>query len=173
MVNKNSSVSGIFIKGYTLVELVVVLGIVAFMGALTFYGFTNQNKDSRVISAQRELVVNLRSLQTKVDSGVDGTNFKTATFVSGSNSYTLDGKVVNLTPGVTLSFATTPVTIYFSHPSLGSLAACGASTAYFACSGPPSALVPYTSGTITLGFVGSTRTVKIEGIGMSVNRIYE
>lgn len=169
MVNKNPSVTAILRKGYTLVELVVVLGIVAFMGALSMYGFASQNKDQRVIAAQREMVVNLRSIQTKVDSGVDGTNFKTATFVNGSSFYTLDGKVISLTPGVTLSLAVTPVTIYFSHPSLTTLSACGAVTAYFACSGSTS----YTSGTISIGFTGSSRSVKIEGIGMSVNRIYE
>lgn len=180
MVNKTSSVAWSLRKGYSLIELVVVLAIITFMGMLTFFGFGNQNKDQRVLAAEREIIVNLRSIQTKVDSGVGGANYKTATFRNGDSFYTLDGTTINLTPGVKLSLTTTPVTIYFSHPSLAcysttcgapTTTTCGASaTIYFACGGSP---VGVLSPLVTIGFVGSTRTIKIEGSGMNVNRIYE
>ncbi len=176
MVNKNYSVFGTLTKGYTLVELVIVLAIVAFMGLLTVYGFTNQNKDQRIISSQREIVVNLGWLQTKVDSGVGGSSVKTAVFVNGNNYYTVDGTNVFLTSGVKLSISQTPATIYFSHPAYTSHAtACGAASVYFACAGTP--LAPYDGTTYTfikIGFTGSTnRYVRIDGSGMNVNRIYE
>lgn len=197
MVSKTSAIFRRLLKGYTLVEVVIVLGIIAFMGAMTIYGFSNQNNDQRVVAAQREIIVNLRSIQTKVNSGVDGKNVQTVRFDNGNGFYCINdlvtgcptGTKINLTAGVTLSVGPTPVVIYFSHQAYtGHLAnQCGSNVdkaTFFACSGIGAAAnkcdgtvtcttVPAISTTAKIGFTGSTRTVTVEGVGMRINRIYE
>lgn len=164
-------------RAYTLIEVTVVLAIVAFMGLLTIYGFSNQNKDQRVVNSQRELVANLRSMQTKIDSGAEGDNVKIANFVNGGNYYTLDGVRVSLPPGVTLLVSKSPTNIYFSHPAYPNHSSnCASTNIYFACAGTPLEAFDGSAGhnSISVGFTGSTnRFVRVDGSGMNINRIYE
>lgn len=177
MVKPTSSSTWSLERAYTLIEVTIVLAIVAFMGLLTIYGFSSQNKDQRIVSSQRELLANLRSLQTKIDSGAEGDNVKVANFVNGNNFYMLDGVRINLPPGVTLLVSKSPANIYFSHPAYPNHSSnCVSTNIYFACAGNPLEVFDGSAGhsSISVGFTGSTnRFVRVDGSGMNVNRIYE
>lgn len=56
-------------KGYTIVELMIVIGIMAVISTVAFYGLKSNNDRQAVVNAQLEFVSNLRSIVNGVNAG--------------------------------------------------------------------------------------------------------
>jgi prepilin-type N-terminal cleavage/methylation domain-containing protein len=178
--------------GYSLVEMMVVLGVIGFIAAIALFNGGTEKRDQLLIAAQKELVSNLRSLQSRADNGYGNVNYKIATFIQGDDQYTIDGTTIDLPVGATISlpavcsgtpticnvgyilFTNSRVTTFANPPSSPPPlpAVCGTGS-YFACFGKPypspTAVKKYdgTSGnnefTITLAMGSISKTVKIVG----------
>jgi prepilin-type N-terminal cleavage/methylation domain-containing protein len=62
-------------SGYTLIELIAVMGIMATVFALTFVGIRGSREREELVAAQQQLVGDLRSAQAKAVSGVDAAGY--------------------------------------------------------------------------------------------------
>jgi prepilin-type N-terminal cleavage/methylation domain-containing protein len=176
-------------SGYTLVELLVTLGVISFIAAMTLFGLSQYNNGQQVLDVRREFVANIRGVQNKVNNGADGSQYKVVSVLAG-NQYNLAGTVITLPANITVS----PTNIYlcFINPKVPALAsglcgtgtcaspgnACtfaGADRAFFACSS--GCLVGYSPVTDHLDVTFSNGTVNkvvtIEGSATNINRIYE
>lgn len=78
-----------FAKGYTLIELLIVMAIITVVGVIAFYAFGSTNNAQAVAAAQLEFATNLRSVVNGVNNGASGlTNqyfFITTSSVGGKN----------------------------------------------------------------------------------------
>lgn len=164
--------------GYTLIEMLVVIGIMGMVSALALYGIRAFDKNQLVVNAQRDFLTDLRSISNRVASGSDGSNFKNVTILSAT-SYTVDGVNKNLPLGIQFSSPTSfPLSFCFANPNLKTFTdgQCGACLggSFFACRQPGAVLV--SSGVITVILTNSQLTylksVRIEGSGMNISRIY-
>lgn len=183
--------------GYTIIEFLVVLGVIGFIAVMSFYALSSFDSSEKVRAASKKFVSDLRTLQNQAINGVRGANFwkvslKTGTSTSNT-SYSIyrEGTLeanINLPQGVyyTHSFITpgTNQHICFANPNLtifgdGQCGGCSAGT-FFACNttiNPPCNYCPVSSGTTTVTFRstsgGAQKTVVIEGSNMAITRIYE
>ena len=171
--------------GYTLVELMVALGIMGFIAAIALYSVRSFNDAQVVVNAQKDFVSNLRAVQNKVDNGADSSNYKVLDVANNQPSYVLDSVTVTLPAGVKVYtvfgerlyvclanpnvLATYPA-CYAAGPGPGQLGKCGQCTGkIFACHG----LTPISSGNRIVTFTkGSfSKQVVINGSGMRVTSI--
>ena len=183
------------IFGYTLLELMVVLGIIGIIAVMVFYGIKSFGQGQAVLDAQRGFVNNLRGMQNQINNGADGESVKRADLdnsLPGSYSLQTTGDnylTVNLPSGVALSYDSVlypgPISICFSNPNLSvfdNAHFCGSSTSNpcksgvgYLCdrSGTPTAKSP-ASGSISINFTQGliVKKVVVEGSGMQINRIY-
>lgn len=179
--------------GFTLVELLIVLGVAAVLSVIGFFGFKGSSGRDNLHSAQLEIVSRLRSLQNDAYSGrtwsAGATPMPTTThwaifsaLVGRNNRYRFDGEERILPGSVKIqSLSPTPLSgdslaIYFYHP---------AKTESFNCSG--SFVCEYTwatnvvggdlSGPVVITFrddeTGLSKTIRIEGSSTKVLRIFE
>ncbi len=128
-------VKAIASSGFTLVELMVVLALIAIVATGAFFGLSQSNNVQPLINAQKELVSALRSIQNQVINGSDGVSVKSVILPIASNctasscSYTVvnsyltstyQSTVVNLPRGIQFANldAAKPTAICFSNPNL-------------------------------------------------------
>lgn len=121
------------IAGFTIIELIVVIGVIGLVGTIVLYGLSQYNNTQPLTNAQREFVTTLRSVQNQVINGADGVSVKsiilnpancsaTSCFYRIVNSYlgaSLSYSTVYLPRGVQFSVAS-HLAICFSHPNLAS-----------------------------------------------------
>lgn len=174
--------------GFTLIELAVVLSVIGLVAAVAIYGLAGFKNTDPVTNAQRELVVNLRSVQNKINNGGDGVSVKSVDFsvcATEPCSYVLGGMTVSLPSGVTIptlsaSGVNSPLSICFVNPNLskldgytcGSSNACTSGVGYLCDRSGPGVLSQPASLTITFQKGTFQKTVVVEGAGMKINRIY-
>lgn len=158
--------------GYTLIELMVTLGVMSFIAAITLYGLGQYNNGQQLVDVRREFVSNLRGVQNKVNNGADGSQYKIVSILAG-NQYNLAGTIISLPATITIS----PNNIYicFANPKLTSFTAnqCGNCPAgsFFICQAGVSRSSGYVDVTLSRGI--TSKVVRIEGSGININRIYE
>lgn len=181
--------------GFTLIELMVVIAVLGVVGTMVFFGIQSFDQGQAVLDAQRNLLVSLRTLQNKVNSGADGESVKRVDLVAGGSSYNLqtvgdETLTVNLPANTTLTYSASdgsplgsPLSLCFVNPNLAAFDGthvCGLPSANpcisgsgYVCdrSGVPQALSPpAVRVTLTRGDI--SKTVVIEGSGMTVTRMY-
>lgn len=94
--------------GYTLLELVITLGIIGVVAVIIFFGIGSFNKNQSLVNAQQEFVSNLRSAQNRVLTGADAATIMAVSFPvpSGSppviSSYSVANAASNTTTAVNL-----------------------------------------------------------------------
>lgn len=156
---KQSSRPGRFL-GFSLVELVISLAVVAAVAAMAFFGLRSSDSARQVSDSQKNLISLLRSTQSQVVNGVSGVNFKTVNL-----------STLILPLGVAVS--PTSLLICFAHPAYTTFLTneCGSCTAgqFFACNGTTKVTAPITV-TFTKGSI--SKQVIIDGAGIVINRIY-
>lgn len=186
--------------GYTLIELVIVLAIIAGISVLSVYGLASQNSKQLVTNAQLEFVSNLRSVINGVDQGINGQNFEYLLLTNGTNSYALNSSSGTTTrtfsmlqSKVYLCIVDPPssqnIAICAANPNLSSYpngATCSscASGSYFACQSTGAGYAPIGNAgpdTITVRFSQNSnclaagnvyhKDVVIEGSGMQISRV--
>lgn len=155
-------------KGYTLIELMVVLTVIGIIAMIAFYSLKPNDVDA-VTKAQLDFVANLRAVQNKVNNGVNGQNLIMVNISKpffppncGTNTaYSIfdrsSARTVNLPSGVTISqhqvYGNFDIVLCFANSQLGTYAAngdpqnqcwsCGSAGNYFACQRTS---VPYCAG---------------------------
>lgn len=173
-------------NGYTLIELMIVMAVMALLAGVGWLGFRNYEYSAQLSNAQRDLINRLQAARDEALSGVLASGSSTHfAQILPSRTYTVDGHSLVVGQNVVIS-AVSPagaaVNIYFFHPSElkeehSDPASCPDSchdgvTCHFACQG----LSPV-SDEIVIALqherTGLRRCVKIEGSGMRVNRINE
>lgn len=161
-------------RGYTLIEILVVLAIIGVLAVVVFTGISGYNKNQYLSNAQREFLTALRGTQNRVLNGANTVNYEVVTV--NTNSYQIgNNSPVSLPPGITVA-STVPTCLYFANPLLTTNAAnsCGtancAAGAYFGCVNG----VLTSSGSLSVTFTNdsTSKTVVIEGSGMTINRVY-
>lgn len=129
MPTKPANTSSLVVRGFTLVELLIVMSIMALLIAMVSASFSSFSKSSRLSSAAVDLKNNLRFVQNKALAGDKSTSNCSAsgntlvgwyvTLTQNSSTYTLNGicknasgvevpessdfKTVTLASGVTVS----------------------------------------------------------------------
>lgn len=182
-------------RGFTLIELMVVLGVTTIVAMMAFFGIKSLGNSQSVTNAQLELISNLRSLQTQVYNGASGLNDQYILLQNNQSSYSVyDGsntllRTVSLPAKVQLPAGYWPLlAVCIPNPNLSNYTNavggnsncyhCG-SGSYFACntddltnftkigsSGLTTVQISLISGSIT-------KYVNIEGNGMTINRIFK
>lgn len=105
--------------GYTLVEMMVVLAVMGLVAGLTIYALRSFNSTEPLSNAQKEFVVNLRSAQTRAESGdtINNTSVvQQVTFSSGG--YAINGSSISLPAGVSISTLPANIVLCFPNPNL-------------------------------------------------------
>lgn len=170
-------------SGYSIVELMVVLAVIAAVGTMAFFGVRSFNSSQTISNVQKEFVTNLRTVQNRVDSGdvlSGGKVVQEITIPANGSSYTINGRTVSLQNGVTISNSTgVAVTVCFPDrnllaydniiPSIHACASC-VSGIGFICRGSSASSSPITV-TFRSGSSTSNQTVTINGAGMRVTEI--
>lgn len=118
------------LAGFTIIELMVVLGVISIVMVTAFYGLSQYNNTQPLDNAQKELITTMRSVQNQVNNGVDGVSVKSIIFNPGNCSATscfvriitsylagINSTVVYLPRGVQFSVASHRA-ICFSNPNL-------------------------------------------------------
>lgn len=201
MVDTNATFAGILIRrGFTLVEMVAVLGIISIVSGMALFGLSQYNNTQPLFNAQKELLTNLRSVQNQVVNGSEGVSVKSVILDGASptsytivNSYlgaSLSTTQVNLPSNVSFFGLSGVVAICFSNPNLTSFGSdqkcvysissggsCNNSNlqnkmGYVCAAGTPPVSSSPASFTITLAQGSSQKKVILEGSGMKINRIY-
>lgn len=185
--------NGFVNRGYTLIEIMVVIAISTSVAVMAFFGIRSLGNSQSVANAQLELISNLRSLQTQVYNGASGLNDQYILLQNNQSNYGVyDGsntllRTVSLPATVQLTGLPLPkLAICVANPSLSGYTAvlggnsncysCG-SGSYFACNSDGSSSTKIGSSGLTMIQIGLTngsvtKYVNIEGSGMTVNRIY-
>lgn len=186
-------------RGYTIVEFLVVISVMAVLMAVGFQAMGKGNDSERLRNGQRQLVDDLRSMQNQAYSGNLASwtgSTHTATFsASQYSTYWVDNKAVNLPQGVSIQIESPPpaswalpnsdsLTVYFYHPAKVDFSSF---CLRFACwtrsidTGVPLQKIgelqsQFDSLVLLFRITNSTtlvKRVKIEGNGMAITRIYE
>ena len=177
--------------GYTIVEFLVVLGVIGAIATISFFALGSFDKSEKVRAESKKLLSIINTLQNKAVNGAGGLSRWQISFSTGSNntSYNYGGSSefenqVNLPKGVYYKHSyITPGYIYyvcFAHPSLTKFSAgqCGPcpESVFWAC---PTAFpyMPVSGGSAEITFSDGAgqykKTIVIEGSGMRVTRAYE
>lgn len=150
-------------RGYTLLELMVVIAIMGFVAVTSFYGLRTLNKTDQTAEAQKQILGNLRAVQNEVLAGSNSGVTRSATFLNGARtSYAIDGVTYPLPAGVAVT-ALADTIVCFNNPNATTSTCCGG--AGYACPNRPA--------TLTVSGTGPSRTIIIEGNGLFITRIYE
>ncbi len=177
-------------RGYTLIELLIVIVISGLVAAIVFFGIRSYSNSQSVTNAQLEFVSNLRSLQTQVYNGAQGLNNQYILLQNNQSSYgvydntntllrtvTLPAKVklpVGYPPFLAICFANPNLTSYSNLSGVSECYQCNAGI-YFACQsdGASFTQIGSTPTTFQIGLTNGsiTKYVTIEGSGMVINRI--
>lgn len=185
--------------GYTMLELMVVMGVMGVLSGISFFGYRSYERSAELRNAQRNLVNDLRQAQQQALTGVPGTlgsgdATHWASFGEGADFYLIDyddaahrysfGKNVKIL-AITLDPGTIDpqvVLIHFFHPSRKVDEGpcylhtnCCNPDSYFNCSWE-GAWVPNSADiivTLEHSQTLATRCVRIDGEGLRVHRIYE
>lgn len=179
-------------RGYTLIELMVVIAISGLIAMIVFFGIRSFGNSQAVTNAQLEFASNLRSLQTQVYNGSQGLNNQYIRLQNNQASYgvydnnntllrtvTLPAKV-KLPAGyplyLAICLANPNLASYGSVPGINQCYQCS-SGVYFACQsdGTSFTQVGSTPTTIQIGFTNGTITkyVNVVGSGMTISQIYK
>lgn len=164
-------------RGYTLIELVVVIAIVGLISLIGFYGLKPENDAEKLDGAQREFLANFRAAQNNVMAGRNSGATYTLTFNSGGYDINdgLSTKSYNFPAGVTWT-AVPGYAICLVNPNktvLTNCAACsvGAPATWSSFSCPAAPVSGMMAMTIS-GRAGAAKTITVEGSGIFINRIY-
>lgn len=128
-------VKGALVAGYTIIEMMVVLVVIAIMTTASLYGLSQNNSVQPLVNAQKELANTMRSIQNQVVNGSDGVSIKSLILPPASNcsvtscSYTVvssyltssyQSSVVTLPRGIQFANlnSTNPTAICFANPNL-------------------------------------------------------
>lgn len=180
MVNRTSSSRwslkrNTFRRGYTILELVVVLAVIGVIATIAFFGFGSFNKTQFVIDAQSQFLGNLRAAQNQVRNGASGSSVRAVRIINATSYSLPDGTVITLPNGVTLSPASSS-SICFTNSNLAQFAAspnnCGTCTSGstgFVCNS--SSALSAADFTVTFTNGSSSRSVIVRGTGMNITRI--
>lgn len=178
--------------GYSLVELVVVLGVLGLVTIMAFWGMKSFNNSQLVPNAQKELLSTMRSLQTQAYNGARGLNNQYIRFQDNQNTYSVwdnsDVLIRTVTLPAKISLQSVPaqtgwtrLDICFSNPNLSSFtgsgtykcSGCTTAGSYYACRQTLGIYYPVsTPVTIRLTDGTSNKDIKIDGSGTMINRIY-
>ncbi len=155
-------------KGYSLTELMVVMSIIGILAMMQFYGMHSANDMEKLKASQKDLIVDLRSLQNKALNGemYGASSTHVATFNS-TTQYQIDGNPPE-TNGTTIGVNLGNLRLFFHNPLRTDFT--GTCPTYACQVGSYTTI----SGNvvITLTYQGKSRTVTIEGSGAKINRIY-
>lgn len=165
--------------GYTLVEMMVTMAVIAVISVTAFYGFRSYNRDQQVINAERLFLSNLRAVQNEVNNGARGSSVITVYVPASGPSYQVNGTSVSLPPGIAVSNSLgSNLYLCFVNRNLASFSAinpcgpCNTGSGYY-CIGTAAYSSP---STISFNFTDSsspiTRTVGLDGNGTNINRTY-
>lgn len=167
-------------RGYTLIELLIILVISGVIGVLSFFGIRSFNNYDAVVNAQKQFLTSARLLQNQVNNGALGLSVQTISLPGSGSTYTVgSGSPVNLSSkGITITNSLAQaIKICFAHPAITSYSAtylCGTCTsgAGYVCDSNSTIQNPArVTVTFTLGSI--QKMVQIEGSGMTVTRIYD
>lgn len=114
--------------GYTMIELMVVIGVMAVIGLLSIYALNSSNDSQTVDSFAKQIATDMRSLQNKAMNGAAGSNCYVMEFLGdGVVNYALGSKAtttnISIPKGVTLDVSDgggaypNQAFVYFLHPS--------------------------------------------------------
>lgn len=151
-------------NGFSLVELVVVLGVLGLMTLAAMWGLRSFNNSQVVTNKQKEMLALLRAAQNRVVNGADGQAVRSVAIPSTA------GITVTTSP----SYGSLPL-ICFSHPLVTDLSpiyfcgTCASGQGYLCDAGVARAPASFT---ISFSKNGLTKSVVIEGSGMRINNIY-
>lgn len=187
--------------GFTIIELMVVLGVIALISAIALYGLSQYNSTQPLDNAQKEFVTKLRSLQNQVVNGSDGVSVKSVVLPPSSNctvnscSYTVVNSylsstyvttAVSLPKGVQFAnLAVNPTAICLSNPNLTNFSAgqpcvtdaglkrgCTSGRAFVCDDGTTPSINVTSPFEVVFSQGAAQRKVILEGSGMRINRIY-
>lgn len=177
-------------RGYSLVELLVVMAVIGAVAGVAFFGSRSFNNTTAVSNASKEFVTNLRAVQNRVDNGQVLENGKVVQEVTipanGSAYYSVNGTEINLPSGVTLTNSTNiPLTICFPNRNLDAYdsvlvdgiavhqcANCNVDDSIgFICKNPGGISTSTVSVTFASNVSTVGQTVTINGSGMRVTEI--
>lgn len=180
-------------RGFTLVELMVVLLVTTVIAVIAFFGIKSYGNSQSVTNAQSELVSNLNSLQTQVYNGAAGLNNQYILLQNNQSSYgvydnsnallrtvTLPATVQlpsGWPPFLAICLANPNLTSYSNTSGISQCYQCSFGT-YFACQfdgGGTYGQVGSGATTFQIGLTNGpvTKYVTIEGSGMTINRIFK
>lgn len=149
------------IKGFSLLELLIVISIMALLGAAGAGFYRNFVKNVEVESITKVLAGDLRTARSKAMIGEEGMKWGAHVVNSGAGSiqyYELFSTATNYAAGTVVSTTTLPFGVAFSNPAAGA----SKDIIFTRISGTT------TPETITVVSEGSTKSIVITSIG-SIN----
>ncbi len=178
------------LKGYTLIELMVVISVIAILTVIIFSANRSFVYGQAIKKAQLDLLSDLRSLQTGVYSGSNGDPYKVIHIASTGKTYDIltgfngSGFPTPKTKSILNSAVVSPTGLYVcivnpnyvdSHPggfdNLHKCGGCSSGSDYYACNGTSKI-----SSNLVLEFTHPLSPIKkhiyIDGNGITINRIY-
>lgn len=142
-------------RGFSLMELLIVIAIIAILGVAGFETYRSFSKDVELRSVSRSIAADLRHMQSKSMTGEGGQRWGVH-FVSGDITYGDHYTLFSTTGSATTTIATTTLSkgVTFSDPS----------------SGTKDIIFGKISGTTTVSAVsivseGMTQTINVTAIG--------
>lgn len=150
--------------GYTLVEMLVVIAIMSFIAVLSLYGMKSQDKTHFLNSAQKDFLNTLRSTQNKVNTGANGLAVRT---VRVPTDIILPTGVSITSPSADICFVNSNISTYTTIIKCG---LCISGSGYI-CTGSTASSPTFFDVIFFNGVM--SKTVRIEGTGMTIGRIYE
>lgn len=166
--------------GYTLIELMVVMAVMAMITGIGWYGFRSYSYQTQLSDSQRNLTSRLLAARNEALAGVlvGGSPIHYAQFVV-SSQYIIDGQNFNVGENVEISDISPAKAIifYFFHPSQKEDEESCPECCHFACDLTDFSNPIPIDGDIRITFQHrltlARKCLKVEGQGLRINRIYE